>query len=180
MYMDSLITMTGRVGGEVEYRPVNSTIAFANFRLACTPRIQRNGTWEDAETTWVSVSCTRGLAEHVKCSLVKGDPVVVHGRLRTRRWADANGVEHEQLTIEASSVGHDLNLGTSRFTRVRRGSAPGQVPGSGAGDGEEFRGGEDRGPDDRETDGGEPYPDVADREPADPERVALRPAAAAA
>jgi single-strand DNA-binding protein len=174
MYMDSLIAMTGRVGGEVEYRPVNSNVAFANFRLACTPRVQRNGTWEDAETTWVSVSCTRGLAEHVKCSLVKGDPVLVYGRLRTRRWVDTNGVEHEQLTIEARSVGHDLNLGTSRFTRVRRGSAPGQAPGNGAADGEEFRGDEAEGrePDDGASD---------DREPdSEPERAGRVPAGAAA
>lgn len=131
--VEAQVWMTGRVGGEVEYRVINSNLAFANFPMACTPRIQRGGVWEDAETTWVSVSCARGLAEHVKCSVAKGDPVVVVGRLRTRRWVDADGGEHERLSVEASVVGHDLCLGTTRFTRVRRPSQPGEgeadVPG---------------------------------------------------
>lgn len=122
--MEAQLWMTGRVGSEVEYRPVNSNVAFANFRMACTPRILRSGEWGDADTTWVSVSCTRALAEHVKCSLTKGDPVVVVGRLRTKRWVDANGVEHEQLSIEASSVGHDLAHGTAKYHRVRRAPEP--------------------------------------------------------
>ncbi|MBK9696008.1 MAG: single-stranded DNA-binding protein [Propionibacteriaceae bacterium] len=122
--MEAQVWMTGRVGSEVEYRPVNSNVAFANFRMACTPRILRSGEWGDADTTWVGVSCSRALAEHVKCSLTKGDPVVVVGRLRTKRWVDGNGVEHEQLTIEASSVGHDLTHGTAKYHRVRRAPEP--------------------------------------------------------
>ena len=122
--MEAQVWMTGRVGSEVEYRPVNSNVAFANFRMACTPRILRSGEWGDADTTWVGVSCARALAEHVKCSLTKGDPVVVVGRLRTKRWVDANGVEHEQLSIEASSVGHDLAHGTAKYHRVRRAPEP--------------------------------------------------------
>lgn len=122
--MEAQVWMTGRVGSEVEYRPVNSNVAFANFRMACTPRILRSGEWGDADTTWVGVSCARALAEHVKCSLTKGDPVVVVGRLRTKRWVDVNGVEHEQLSIEASSVGHDLAHGTAKYHRVRRAPEP--------------------------------------------------------
>ena len=41
--------------------------------------------------------------------------VIVIGKLRSRRWVDANGVEHEQLQIRASAVGHDLTGGCSKF-----------------------------------------------------------------
>lgn len=126
--MEAQVWMTGRVGTEVEYRPINARLAFASFRLACTPRVNRAGEWGDAATTWISVSCSRGLAEHVKCSLSKGDPVVVVGRLRTHQWADSDGVLHEQLRLEATSVGHDLARGTSVFHRVGRGG-----PGGGEG-----------------------------------------------
>jgi len=116
--MEAQVWMTGRVGGEVEVR--DSTSPWSTFRLACTPRTVRAGEWGDEQTMWVTVSCTHRLAEHVRLSLRKGDPVIVVGKLRARRWVDANGVEHEQLQIRASSVGHDLSVGTSSFYRPRR------------------------------------------------------------
>ena len=42
--------------------------------------------------------------------------MVVTGRLRTRVW-ESQGTKHERMVIEASSIGHDLSRGTSRFTR---------------------------------------------------------------
>lgn len=116
--MEAQVWMTGRVGSDVEVR--ESASPWSTFRLACTPRTVRGGEWGDEETTWVTVSCSHRLAEHVRLSLRKGDPVIVVGKLRTRRWFDANGVEHEQLQIRASNVGHDLTAGTSSFYRIRR------------------------------------------------------------
>ena len=116
--MEAQVWMTGRVGGEVEVR--DSTSPWSTFRLACTPRTVRAGEWGDEQTMWVTVSCTHRLAEHVRLSLRKGDPVIVVGKLRARRWVDGNGVEHEQLQVRASSVGHDLSVGTSSFYRPRR------------------------------------------------------------
>lgn len=118
--MDALIWMTGNVGGEVEYRHVRDDLAFASFRLACTPRTRKAGDWVDAETTWIGVTCSRSLAEHVKASLGKGDPVVVVGRLRTTRWTDQQGNQQERMIIEASAVGHDLARGTSVFRKAIR------------------------------------------------------------
>ena len=118
--MDAQIWITGRVGSEVDYKVVNDTFSVASFRMACTPRALRNGEWTDEPTTWVSVRCARALAEGAKCSLIKGDPIVVVGRLRTHTWTDADGVVHEQLRVEATTVGHDLTQGTSAFRRLRR------------------------------------------------------------
>lgn len=118
--MDALIWMTGYAGSEVEFREFDSGMAYASFRLGCTPRVRRSGEWGDGETTWIAVTCSRGLAQNVQVSIAKGDPVVVAGRLRTQRWADKDGVEHERLTLAAEVVGHDLSRGTSRFTKVTR------------------------------------------------------------
>jgi single-strand DNA-binding protein len=116
--MEAQVWMTGRVGGEVELR--DSASPWATFRLGCTPRTVRGGEWGDEQTLWVTVSCSQRLAEHVRLSLHKGDPVIVIGKLRSRRWVDANGVEHEQLQIRASAVGHDLTGGCSNFYRLKR------------------------------------------------------------
>ena len=118
--MDAMVWMTGYVGGDVELRTVKEEYTFASFRLACTPRLWRGGEWVDAETTWIAVSCSRGLAENVRSSIGKGDPVVVAGKLRTDRWTDGQGGAHERLVIEAVSVGHDLSRGTSVFRRASR------------------------------------------------------------
>ena len=118
--MDAQIWMTGNVGSEVEYRQVRDDLAFASFRLACTPRTRKAGDWVDGETTWIAVSCSRSLAEHVKSSVGKGDPVIVVGRLRTTRWTDAQGVDQERMIIEATSIGHDLTRGTAVFRKAIR------------------------------------------------------------
>ena len=118
--MDAQIWMTGNVGSEVEYRQVRDDLAFASFRLACTPRTRKAGDWVDGETTWIGITCSRLLAEHVKSSIGKGDPVIVVGRLRTTRWTDPQGVDQERMIIEASSIGHDLTRGTSSFQKAIR------------------------------------------------------------
>ena len=118
--MDAQIWMTGNVGSEVEYRQVRDDLAFARFRLACTPRTRKAGDWVDGETTWIAVSCSRSLAEHVKSSVGKGDPVIVVGRLRTTRWTDNQGVDQERMIIEATSIGHDLTRGTAAFRKAIR------------------------------------------------------------
>ena len=116
--MEANVWMTGRVGGEVELRDAASP--WVTFRLGCTPRVVRGGEWGDEQTIWVTVSCGGRLAEHVKLSLDKGDAVIVGGRLRLRQWVDANGVEHQQLQIRATTVGHDLTSGCATFYRLKR------------------------------------------------------------
>lgn len=118
--MEMAVTMTGNVGSEVEHRVTRTGLATASFRMACTPRVYKDGEWHDQATTWIGVECFRGLADNVASSLGKGEPVVVHGRLRTRSWTDTNGALHERLVVEATAVGHDLNRGTSAFRRVNR------------------------------------------------------------
>ena len=117
---DTLVTLHGWVGGDVTFRTPNDT-SVASFRVACTPRIKRNGQWGDGETTWYSVTAWRGLAENIRDSVHRGEAVIVHGRLRTRNWSRASG-EPEQinLEVEAFLVGHDLARGTSAFLKRQR------------------------------------------------------------
>lgn len=119
--MEAYVHMTGYVGGDVEYR--HNSVSTASFRLACTPRIRRSGDWTDGETTWLTVTCFRSLAEHTASSVRKGDPVVVVGRLRTQVWSK-DGQQQERTVLEALTIGHDLTRGTSAFHRSERPSVP--------------------------------------------------------
>ena len=121
--MDAVVTMTGNVGSDVELKTTRNGASWAVFRLACTPRTRRAGEWTDDGTIWISVQCWRGLAENAKASLMKGDPVIVTGRLRLDSWLTKDGEVRESKVIEATAIGPDLSHGTATFRRVRR-SAP--------------------------------------------------------
>lgn len=119
--MDAIITVSGNLGTDVDYRNTQG-YSWANFRLACTPRIRRGDEWVDGHTTWVNVDCGGRIADNVRDSLVKGDPVVVTGRLRTKVW-ESEGTRHERVVIEANCLGHDLSRGVSQFNRTPLGPA---------------------------------------------------------
>ncbi len=112
-------TVQGFVGTDVDYRDGNGAPARATFRLASTPRYfdASQGTWRDQETLWFTVKAWRALASNVSSSVRKGEPVVVHGRMKSHTWRDDRDEERSRLEIEAISVGHDLSRGTSAFLR---------------------------------------------------------------
>ena len=118
---DSTITIRGWLGADVALREAGD-VPVASFRLACTPRKfnRRTETWSDGLTQWYTVTAWRSLAQNCAASLRRGDPVVVHGRLETRTYVNANGVEVLSFEIDAVHVGHDLSRGTSAFTRTQR------------------------------------------------------------
>ncbi|HSV39296.1 MAG TPA: single-stranded DNA-binding protein [Nocardioidaceae bacterium] len=117
---DTLVTLHGWVGGDVVFRTPKD-VSVASFRVACTPRVRRDGKWEDGETTWYSVTAWRSLAENVRDSVHRGEAVIVHGRLRSRTWTRGSGEpENTVLEVDALLVGHDLTRGTSAFLKKQR------------------------------------------------------------
>jgi single-strand DNA-binding protein len=61
----------------------------------------------------------------------KGDPVLVHGRLRTDVWEREDGHTSVSYVVEATCVGHDLSRGTAVFARAAR---PERLPAEDEGD----------------------------------------------
>ena len=113
---DTQITLTGRIGGDVTLREITGGRAVATFRLACTPTRYRDGEWIKGTTSWHTVKAWNRLARHVAASLHSGDPVVVHGRLVADVW-ERDGKPQTSWEVVATSVGHDLSHGTTRFTK---------------------------------------------------------------
>lgn len=115
---DVQVTLYGYVGQEVTFTETGKGDV-ASFRVGTTPRIRdfRNGGYRNGETVWTQVAAWRTLAKNVAASLTVGDPVVVVGRMRTRRWTDRNGEARERNHVEAQTVAHDLAWGTSAFRR---------------------------------------------------------------
>jgi single-strand DNA-binding protein len=117
---ETFVTFQGWVGNEVVHRETPQGNV-ANLRVGSTPRIRkRSGEWVDGQTSWFSVTCWRGLADNVRDSIRKGDPVFVHGRLRTDVWEREDGQTSVTYVVDATTVGHDLTRGTASFLRSTR------------------------------------------------------------
>ncbi|WP_432947971.1 single-stranded DNA-binding protein [Kribbella sp. CA-253562] len=119
MSNDAYLTLTGRVGGDVQLKQVNGGHALATFRIGSTARAydRDKADWVDRPTTWFSVECWRGLAQNVAESIGRGDPVVVYGRLKTTEWTE-DGESRSRTVLEAFSVGHDLSRGVTTFSKA--------------------------------------------------------------
>lgn len=94
--------------------------AMMTMRLGSTPRrYDAEQGWVNGGTEWFSVLAFRDLAGNAARSLRKGDPVLVHGRLRLTRSA-YQGKEYVSNEIVADAIGPDLGFGTTLFARAGR------------------------------------------------------------
>jgi single-strand DNA-binding protein len=133
---ETQVTVIGRLATDIGQNRLNDGTAVANFRVGSTERRYDRATdgWVDGEKLFVDVRCWRKLAENAAASLVKGDPVVVTGKLYTRNY-EHEGQRRTAVTIEAQSVAADLSRCTVVLKRDRRPSgeaeaAGDQVPGT--------------------------------------------------
>jgi single-strand DNA-binding protein len=139
MMHDAPVYLSGYLATEPRFKKVAGDVSSAKLRLAYSARWRNRetGEWSDGPTTFVNVQCWRNLADNVTTCLRKGEPILVFGRLRIRRYNDAEGNPRAVTEIEAISVGHDLTRGTAHFSRNLRSSgrwaaeAAGEHPGDG-------------------------------------------------
>ena len=117
---ETVVTVVGHVASEPSLRVTSTGAHVAGFRLASTVRRYDRGmsAWRDADTMFYGVSCWRATAENVAASLQKGQPVIVHGRLKERTYDDKDGIRRSSLEIDAVTVGHDLTRGVAAFTKA--------------------------------------------------------------
>jgi single-strand DNA-binding protein len=117
--MTDTITLTGIVATIPRVVTTGDELAITSFRLASAQRrFDRNrNRWVDGETNWYTVTAFRQLATNAAGSVVRGDRVVVTGRLRIREW-EAGERKGTTVEVEADAIGHDLAWGTTSFTRV--------------------------------------------------------------
>lgn len=115
---DTIITVLGNVAT----KPTQRTLAsgtLTDFRVASTSRRydKAQDKWVDGDELFIKVSCWRTLGDNVLESVHVGDPVIVRGRLYSRRFSDDSGVNRYVYEVNAMAVGHDLSRGSSQFTK---------------------------------------------------------------
>ena len=121
MSQGGFVTLVGFVAQDPTMGNTQTGKLLTKVRVGTTPRYRDNGTgqWRDAETSYYNVSCWSRLADHVRASLHKGDPVIVKGRFRTSSFEDKDGNVRTSIEITADTVGHDLSRGPANYMRPR-------------------------------------------------------------
>lgn len=117
--MSDTITLTGIVGTAPKHIVTSEQLQITSFRLASTQRkfdrVEQK--WVDTDTNWYTVTAFRSLAANAIGSILKGQRVIVTGKLRIRDWT-TDEKSGTTIEVDADSIGHDLTFGTSVFTRT--------------------------------------------------------------
>ena len=100
------ITITeGTLVADPELRYTQNGAAVTSFRVACNSRRknEQTGQWENSDTTFLSVSAFRGLAENVAREFSKGSKITVTGQLK-QRDVEHNGQKRTFYDVNAQNV----------------------------------------------------------------------------
>jgi single-strand DNA-binding protein len=120
----SVAHLVGNVATELRTSLEKQGHERVSFRLVATERRRdaATGTWVDGDEFAVTVVCWAALARNVASSVRLGDPLLVSGRLTTRKF-EAEGDTRYLTELRAIQIGHDLSRGRSVFSRSSVGSA---------------------------------------------------------
>ena len=123
-------TLVGHIGRDPEIRTLQGGGKAASFSLATAEK------WTDREgqpaeaTEWHRVVVYGPTAEIVETMLRKGDPVMVEGRIATRKYSDREGAERSVTEIVVAGPQGMVNILPGR--RAETGDAGGR-PNAGQG-----------------------------------------------
>lgn len=96
------IVIMGRLTRDPEYRTTGSGLSVANFSVA----VDRDfpGQSGEKETDFFDCAAWRKTAEFVTKYFLKGNMIVVSGRLQIRSWTDKDGNKRRSAEIVADNV----------------------------------------------------------------------------
>jgi len=98
-------TATGRLGTDPELRfAFDSGVAIFTARIAISHWKKRDGQ-NDESTSWYDLKLFGGQAEAAAEQLVKGDLVIVVGRIETRNYEKKDGTQGFAVEFIASEIG---------------------------------------------------------------------------
>jgi single-strand DNA-binding protein len=119
--MNKAILM-GRLGRDPELKRTQAGGAVVSVSLATNEREKQGDAWVDV-TEWHYIVAFGRTAELMAERCRKGDPVLVDGRMKTRKWQGQDGTERQRTEVVASDVRFLSKMPSER----------GEMPGGGGG-----------------------------------------------
>lgn len=106
---EAMITLTGNLASDPDLKFVGDEgTPLLTFPVYSTPRVRKNGVWQDGVTLKVRVKCWRNLAEalYEVEDFRKGCTVTVTGLLTREEWtAKDSGEVRDGLFVTADHIG---------------------------------------------------------------------------
>ncbi len=98
------VMLIGRLGKDPDIRVTQDGVSVANFSLATSDFYPDKSGTRQERTEWHNIVAWNKLADLAKRYLVKGRPVYVEGRIRTREWDDKDGNKRRTTEIIATQM----------------------------------------------------------------------------
>jgi single-strand DNA-binding protein len=125
--MSNTTTITGNLTREPEIRYTREGKATVVFGVAVNRRFQKDGEWTES-VSYFDVVVWQDQAENVAVSLMKGQRVIVTGRMEQRSWESEDGERRSKVEIVADEVGPSLRFATAEVHKVDRQHGAEQAP----------------------------------------------------
>ncbi len=129
---ETAVTVIGNLTADPELRFTPNGAAVANFTVASTPRIYKDGAWKDGDALFMRCSIWREAAENTAESLAKGQRVIVTGRLKQRSYETREGEKRTVVEVEVDEIGPSLKFATVKVNKISRGNGGGGFGSSGS------------------------------------------------
>jgi single-strand DNA-binding protein len=99
------ITISGRIGTDIEARKMSDGTQKAKFRIITSDRKKNDaGEWEDSNVSGWTIVTWDKLAERSISFLSKGDLVTVQGQIKEVSWLDPDGNKKRSTETRASEI----------------------------------------------------------------------------
>lgn len=121
MANDNAVSVVGNAVRESELRFTPGGMAVCSFGIAVNRRRQDRQTQEWVEeTSFFDVVAYGSLAENAAQSVIKGQRVMVQGRLEQRSWETQEGDKRSKVEVIADDIGPSLRWATADVTKNER------------------------------------------------------------
>lgn len=96
------VTISGRLGRDAELRTTPKGMPVVSFSVCVNTRKRAGDGWED-KPNWVPCVMFGEYAADISSKLVKGDLVIIQGRLNESSW-DKDGQHHSRLEVVVDQI----------------------------------------------------------------------------
>lgn len=119
------MTVMGNLVSDPESKRTAGGRTVARFRVAQTSVTERDGRWEDGETTFIRCVAYGPLADHMAASGIrKGSRVIVTGRFTQCDWQTETGERRSSLELNADDIGASVRHATVQITKANEHASP--------------------------------------------------------
>ena len=113
------MTVAGNLVADPEIKHTTTGRSVARFRIAQTAAVERNGAWEDGQTTFIRCVAYGPIADHLAASRIgKGTRLVVTGRYAQRDWQTDQGERRSTYELTVDDIGASIKYATVRIDRA--------------------------------------------------------------